>query len=82
MTADEIKVPAWLHRIIIGRKGAALTELTKPFPGTSVDFDEDAELVRIEGPPAEVCSITQVAQSHSPVSLSLVALFTRSLHSL
>jgi len=54
MTADEIKVPAWLHRIIIGRKGAALTELTKPFPGTSVDFDEDAELVRIEGPPAEV----------------------------
>eukprot|EP00038_Savillea_parva_P021545 m.35258 g.35258 ORF g.35258 m.35258 type:complete len:1290 (+) comp5260_c0_seq1:88-3957(+) len=60
MTADELHVPGWLHRLLIGKKGATLTELTKPFPNSSLDFCEDEELVKLEGPPVEVAGLKQL----------------------
>lgn len=60
MTADELEVPGWLHRLLIGKKGSTLTELTKPFPNCSVDFNEDENLVKIEGPPMEVAGLKQL----------------------
>lgn len=44
--------PAWLHKYIIGRKGASIKELTSSFPNVHVEFNEDK--IKVEGPPSEV----------------------------
>jgi len=44
--------PAWLHKYIIGRKGASIKELTSSFPNVHVEFFDDK--IKVEGPPSEV----------------------------
>lgn len=44
--------PAWIHKYIIGRKGASIKELTSSFPNVHVEFNEDK--IKIEGPPDQV----------------------------
>lgn len=47
-----LECPAWLHKYIIGRKGASIKELTTAFPNVHVEFNDS--IIKIEGPPAEV----------------------------
>lgn len=47
-----LECPPWLHKYIIGRKGASIKELTTAFPNVHVEFNDDK--IKIEGPPAEV----------------------------
>lgn len=53
-TQVEIKAPHWLHRHIIGPKGATVQTVTKDFPSVHVDFPETGDEIGIEGPTAEV----------------------------
>jgi len=45
--------PAWLHKYIIGRKGASIKELTSSFPNVHVEFTGE-DKIKVEGPPSEV----------------------------
>ncbi|CRK92791.1 CLUMA_CG006242, isoform A [Clunio marinus] len=47
-----LEAPAWIHKYIIGRKGASIKELTSSFPNVHVEFNE--EKIKIEGPPDQV----------------------------
>lgn len=51
---EEVKVPSWLHRHIIGRKGAKIRQLTHDFPKVHVEFTEGQDKIRVEGPPDDV----------------------------
>lgn len=44
-----LEAPAWIHKYIIGRKGASIKELTSSYPNVHVEFNEDK--IKIEGPP-------------------------------
>lgn len=73
MTVDELEVPGWLHRLMIGKKGATLTELTKPFPGSSIDFCEESDLIKLEGPPSEVVGLKQLLQAKRDEMIATLA---------
>lgn len=47
-----LEAPAWIHKYIIGRKGASIKEITSSFPNVHVEFNEDK--IKIEGPPDQV----------------------------
>lgn len=47
-----LEAPAWIHKYIIGRKGANIKELTAAFPNVHVEFTD--EKIKIEGPPEQV----------------------------
>ena len=47
-----LEAPAWIHKYIIGRKGASIKEITSSFPNVHVEFYEDK--IKIEGPPDQV----------------------------
>jgi predicted RNA-binding protein Jag len=48
-----IDVPSWLHRHMIGEKGANISKITADFPQTRVNFEVD-DKIALEGPPDEV----------------------------
>ena len=49
----EVDAPAWLHRFIIGRKGANVSRITEDLPKVHIEFADGEDKVRVEGPPAE-----------------------------
>ncbi|CAG0883419.1 unnamed protein product [Cyprideis torosa] len=49
---NEVPAPAWMHRYIIGKKGATIQQIIHDFPKVHVEFENDTIL--LEGPPAEV----------------------------
>lgn len=55
MVVKEIKVPDWLHRHIIGKKGENVRQL-RTSDKIGIKF-QDGDVVEIEGPPAEVAVV-------------------------
>lgn len=49
----EVEAPAWLHRFIIGRKGANVSRITEDLPKVHIEFADGEDKVRVEGPPGE-----------------------------
>jgi len=49
----KIEAPSWLHRYLIGEKGANISKITGDYPNTHVDFEADNRIT-LEGPPEEV----------------------------
>lgn len=49
----KIDVPSWLHRHMIGEKGANISKITADFANTHVKFETD-DKITIDGPPDEV----------------------------
>lgn len=47
-----MEAPAWIHKYIIGRKGANINNITKDYLKVHVEFNENR--IKIEGPPEEV----------------------------
>lgn len=47
-----VEAPAWLHKYIIGRKGANIKEITAAFPNVHVEFND--QTIKAEGPPEQV----------------------------
>lgn len=54
-----LDAPSWLHKFIIGRKGAKIRELTQDMPKVHVEF-ADKDKIKIEGPPEEVAKVSEV----------------------
>lgn len=50
----EVGAPKWLHRFIIGRDGQNIKKITQGSPKLHVEFSKDENLIKLEGPPAEV----------------------------
>lgn len=49
----QIEAPSWLHRYLIGEKGANISKITFDYPNTHVEFEQDNRIT-LEGPPDEV----------------------------
>nr|CAB3252263.1 vigilin [Phallusia mammillata] len=60
----EVKAEAWLHRFIIGKKGANIKNLTADVANVNVEFQAEENKIIIEGPPAEVDQAEQLLTSH------------------
>lgn len=54
VVTDHIEAPAWLHRFIIGRKGAKINMITADLPNVHIEFREGKDEITLEGPPADV----------------------------
>lgn len=52
--ASDLDAPSWLHKYIIGRKGANIKELTANWPKVHIEFTEKEDKIKINGPPEEV----------------------------
>lgn len=50
--ALSIEAPAWIHKYIIGRKGANINKLSADYPKVHVEFVENK--IKMEGPPEEL----------------------------
>jgi len=53
VTAD-VEAPVWLHKFIIGRKGANIRQITQDLPKVHVEFTDKQGGIKLEGPPEEV----------------------------
>lgn len=52
--SSDVDAPSWLHKYIIGRKGANIKEITQNLPKVHVEFTDKEDKIKIEGPPEEV----------------------------
>ncbi|XP_056647638.1 vigilin [Diorhabda sublineata] len=52
--SSDVDAPAWIHRYIIGRKGANINKITQNFSKLHVEFTDKDNKIKIEGPPDEV----------------------------
>lgn len=52
--SSDVDAPAWLHKYIIGRKGANIKEITQNMPKVHVEFTDKEDKIKIEGPSEEV----------------------------
>ncbi|ESO99461.1 hypothetical protein LOTGIDRAFT_231082 [Lottia gigantea] len=50
----DVLAPSWLHRYVIGRKGAHIKKISEDFPKVHIEFVENQDKITIEGPPEEV----------------------------
>ncbi|KAF5298917.1 hypothetical protein FQR65_LT09570 [Abscondita terminalis] len=50
----DVDAPSWIHKYIIGRKGANIKEITQNMPKVHIEFTEKENKIKIEGPPEEV----------------------------
>jgi len=51
---DEVKAPMWLHRYIIGKKGANINKITEEYPSVHIEMEDAADSIKLDGPKAEV----------------------------
>jgi hypothetical protein len=54
----KMNVASWLHRYLIGEKGANISKITADFPGTHVEFEADNKIT-LDGPPDEVQKVKE-----------------------
>lgn len=52
-----IQAPAWIHKYIIGRKGASIKEFSSSYPNVHVEFTDDK--IKVEGPPDQINDATE-----------------------
>lgn len=50
----DIEAPSWIHKYIIGRKGANIKEITQHLPKVHIEFTDKQDRIKIEGPPEQV----------------------------
>jgi len=51
---SDVNAPGWIHKYIIGRKGAHIKEITQNLTKVHVEFSDKENKIKIEGPPDEV----------------------------
>ncbi|KAG0729485.1 Vigilin [Chionoecetes opilio] len=51
---QNVEAPTWLHKFIIGRKGANIRQITQDLPKVHVEFTDKQGGIKLEGPPEEV----------------------------
>lgn len=50
----DVSCPNWLHKYIIGKKGASIQKLTTEYPRVHIELVESCDKIKVEGPPEEV----------------------------
>jgi len=55
---EEVEAPLWLHRYIIGKKGANINKITEEFPQVHIEMDDDGK-IKLEGPRTEVHKVRE-----------------------
>lgn len=50
----DVHCPDWLHKYVIGKKGATVRNITANFPKVHIEFTEGEDKILVEGPPEEV----------------------------
>jgi len=53
VVAINIACPAWLHKYIIGKKGAGIQKIGNDLPKVHISFNDDST-IKVDGPPDEV----------------------------
>ncbi|OTF83867.1 Vigilin-like protein [Euroglyphus maynei] len=64
-TEEEIAVPGWIHRHILGPKGTKFQELSLEFPKVNVSFETDENRIKMSGPIADVQKAAQLIQQRA-----------------
>ena len=64
-TEEEIIVPGWIHRHILGPKGAKFQELSLEFPKVYVSFETEENRIKLNGPIADVQKAAQLLQQRA-----------------
>lgn len=54
MMQADVAAPEWLHRYIIGRKGANINKITAEYPQVQVEFTNKSEVIKLIGPRDDV----------------------------
>lgn len=52
--SSDVDAPSWIHKYIIGKKGANIKELSADWPKVHIEFNDKEDKIRINGPPEEV----------------------------
>lgn len=68
-----VDAPSWLHKFIIGRKGANIKQMTQDLTKVHVEFTNDQDKIRIEGPPEEVMEACRKLKEMTQDLLSRIA---------
>ncbi|CAG2054986.1 unnamed protein product, partial [Timema podura] len=58
-----VDAPNWIHKYIIGRKGANIRVITQDLTKVHVEFTEKEDHIKIEGPPEEVEKAQQALET-------------------
>lgn len=59
-----IEAPAWIHKYIIGPKGANINKITQDLPKVNISFTANVDKIKIEGPPEDVEKAREHVESH------------------
>eukprot|EP00123_Amoebidium_parasiticum_P017972 comp24051_c0_seq1/m.43173 comp24051_c0_seq1/g.43173 ORF comp24051_c0_seq1/g.43173 comp24051_c0_seq1/m.43173 type:complete len:1290 (-) comp24051_c0_seq1:407-4276(-) len=54
MCEDDVDAPRWLHKYIIGPKGATIRNINEDQPEVRIDFSDSDDVINLQGPPAHV----------------------------
>jgi len=65
MMTYEVNCPNWLHKYIIGRKGASIQKLNKEYPNVHVAFLDSGDTIKIDGPPEDAERIQEVLEQQA-----------------
>ncbi|XP_055958186.1 vigilin [Patella vulgata] len=61
---SDVVAPAWLHRYVIGRKGANIKKISEDYSKVHIEFVENQDKITIEGPPEEVDEAVKALQKY------------------
>ncbi|KFM62860.1 Vigilin, partial [Stegodyphus mimosarum] len=68
-----VNAPSWLHKYIIGKKGANIKQLTQDLTKVQVDFADGHDSIKVEGPPEEVAEAIKKLEEMTANLLKQVA---------
>jgi transcription antitermination factor NusA-like protein len=57
-----VTAPLWLRRHIIGRQGANIRKITNDLPRVHIEFSDDSEEIKLEGPPEDAEHAEKIIQ--------------------
>merc|ERR1712241_599248 len=60
-----VNCPTWLHKYIIGRKGAGIQKLTGELQKVHVEFMDSGNAIKIEGPPDEADKARDILENQA-----------------
>jgi len=61
----DVNCPTWLHKYIIGRKGAGIQKLTGELQKVHVEFMDSGNCIKIEGPPEEADKARDILENQA-----------------
>jgi len=61
----DVSCPTWLHKYIIGRKGAGIQKLTGELQKVHVEFMDSGNSIKIEGPPEEADKARDILENQA-----------------